>query len=132
MSYPFTAAPVQSLDEHSLSQHHALGHHENRIKADAETADQADIFLRRLFSFGRQLLQKGGRTAVGNRADIRMHFVFGHADARVADHQHLSIAVGLRFQADLQRRIGVIYGLSLCFQESHFFQSIGGVRNELA
>jgi hypothetical protein len=56
--------------------------------------------------------------------------VAGHADAAVADRQGAALAV--RYQLDLEQRVGLEQGMILQRLELQLVERVGGVRDELA
>ena len=103
-----------------------VGHHEHRIEADAELADQLEV----LVLLAGQLAQELGRARAGDRAQVLDQVVPVHADAVVADGQQ---ALGLVGQdADLElgivaQQLGLAQGLV-----AQLVARVGRVADQLA
>ena len=104
----------------------AFGHHERRIEADTEAADQSRLFfaLRRFQTIDERL-----GAGAGNGAERLDHLVAAHADAVVLDHQLPLLGVDRERDARLcviakQRRRGDGF-------VAQPLASIGGVRDQL-
>ena len=103
-----------------------VGHHEHRVEADAELADQLQV----LVLLAGELAQELGRARAGDRAQILDQVVAVHADAVVADRQQ---ALGLVGQdADLElgvvaQQLGLAQGLV-----AELVARVGRVADQLA
>ena len=105
----------------------AVRHHEGRVEADAELADQARLLvaLRRL-----DPLEEGPRAGAGDGAERLDHLVAAHADAVVLDGEGALLGIDRERDAGLgvfaeQRRLGDRLVAQLLV-------GVGGVRDQLA
>ena len=71
--------------------HDLVGHHEGRIEADAELADQRLRLLARVFR--RQLVEEGLGAGAGDGAEARGQVLARHADAVVGDGERLLVGI---------------------------------------
>ncbi len=110
--------------------HHGdlVGHHEGRVEADAELADEVVEALRRVARAHPVDQLAGAR--LGDRAEVLHHLLAAHADAVVGDLQGARLRVGR--DADLQH-LGPLHdplvGQRL---EAQAVEGVRGVRDELA
>ena len=88
-------------------QHDPIGDHKDRIETHPELPDQLD-FLLLVVGIG-HLLGEFSRTRAGDGADILVDLVARHADAAVADRQHLVAAGHLNLDLQLGVEIENIF-----------------------
>ena len=105
---------------------HGFCSHERRIEADAELADEVDIFLGGLGQLLKEMLGSG----MGDGAQIGFQFFLGHADAGVGDGQGMVFIVAV--DGDFQRHVGVELHFFDQALVPEFFQGIGGVGDQFA
>ena len=74
-----------------------IGHHERRIKAHAELADEVDVFGR----VATQPLQEFAGAGFGDGAEIGDQVVTVHADAAVFDGQRVGLGVDAEFDGEV-------------------------------
>ena len=105
---------------------HLVGDDERRIEADAELADQVRVLL----LVAGQLREEFARAGLGDRAEVRDHFVAVHADAVVADGERPRHGVVV----DADRELGIVLEQRRIVErlEAQLVAGVGGVRDQLA
>ena len=103
-----------------------VGDDERRIEADAELADQVRVLL----LVAGQLREELARARLGDRAEVRDHFVAVHADAVVADGERPRRGVVV----DADRELGIVLEQRLIVErlEAQLVAGVGRVRDQLA
>jgi hypothetical protein len=105
---------------------HLVGHHEGRIEADAELADQVGIGFLALFECFEELARAGARDGAEVLDQLRAR----HADAGIRHRQRACFLVPAHLDPQLglvavQRRVGERF-------EAELVAGIGGIRHQLA
>ena len=103
-----------------------VGDEVDGVETDAELSDQRHVAARR------HLVQKRGRSGLGDRTEVVHQVVLRHSDASVANGEHLALLVSL--DADVQ--FGVLAASQLLLvgerHESNLVQGIRAVRDQFA
>ena len=102
-----------------------IGDHESGIKAHAKLADQ---FRRQALLVFLQLFEKTFRAGIGNRTDIVLDFLGGHADAIVGNCQQPGLCIYRNFDLPLR----IILEDALVFQrfKTRPVNRIRGIRQQ--
>ena len=103
-----------------------VGDEVDGVETDAELSDQRHVAARR------HLVQKRGRSGLGDRTEVVHQVVLRHPDASVANREHLALLVSL----DANVEIGVFAASQLLLvgerHESNLVQRIRAVRDQFA
>ena len=105
---------------------HKVGDQVHRVESDTELADE-----RHVAALG-HLVQERGRSGLGDRAQVVHQVILGHADASIANREHLLLLISL--DANVQVGVITLPELTLVRQrhESNLIQRIRSVRDQLS